>query len=206
MDARSALGAGSTPLSPDKLKLPADRSVPAAIGELADGSEIAQVGILVADLEREARAISSLVDLGSWSVYTYDSDTLEERTYHGEPGQFSMRIALAGSSPVVELIQPLQGPSIYHDWLADNPAGLHHIAVQVESLDEGIEAALEAGVSVLQSGRGYGLDGDGGFAYLDTVERAGVLLELLELPRRRRDPEVVWASTGTDGQSAQEES
>jgi methylmalonyl-CoA/ethylmalonyl-CoA epimerase len=35
----------------------------------------------------------------------------------------------------------------------------------------------------------YGLDGDGGFAYLNTHERLGVILELIEVPARRREPE-----------------
>lgn len=163
-------------------------------GILGNPPQVAQVGIIVSDLELGARAFTSLTGVAPWNVYTYDERFIPNMTYRGESGKFGMRIALAGHSPVVELVEPLQGPSIYHEWLAENTEGLHHIAVQVESLDGGIEAAAAAGLDVLQSGRGYGLDGDGGFAYLDTYERAGILVELIEIPARRRPPEATWSA------------
>ena len=43
-----------------------------------------------------------------------------------------------------------------------------------------------------QTGGGYGLDGDGGYAYFDTVASFGVILELIEVPKRRREPDFVW--------------
>jgi methylmalonyl-CoA/ethylmalonyl-CoA epimerase len=42
---------------------------------------------------------------------------------------------------------------------------------------------------VIQSGRGYGRWGDGGYAYLDTEESLGMILELIEVPRERVPPE-----------------
>ena len=58
------------------------------------------------------------------------------------------------------------------------------------SLQEAVAAAAVAGFEVTQSGRGYGLDGDGGFAYLETPTWFGIIVELLEFPRRRRPPET----------------
>jgi methylmalonyl-CoA/ethylmalonyl-CoA epimerase len=172
-------------------------SLPAGLADellrLGYEPRIAQVGILVADLATSAQAFTSLVGLSPWSVYTYDSDLVSEMTYQGRPADFAMRIALSSTNPVVELVQPLRGPSIYEDWLRLNPPGLHHIAVEVPSFAEGVKRAAATGVDVLQSGRGYGLDRDGGFAYLDTYERSGVIIELLEIPARRRDPEAVWS-------------
>ena len=40
-------------------------------------------------------------------------------------------------------------------------------------------------------GRGFELNDNGGFAYFDTEEELGVLLEAVELPARRREPELV---------------
>ncbi|MBS1881673.1 MAG: VOC family protein [Actinobacteria bacterium] len=166
--------------------------MPDARGLLGAGRAIVQVGVVVADLEREARAISALLGISRWDVYTYGPGVCRDLTYRGAPADYSMRIALGGSSPVIELIQPLRGPNIYFDWLDESPEGLHHLAVQVEDLREGIGAAEAIGIAVLQSGRGYGLDGDGGFAYLDTYSQAGILLELIEIPERRREPEEIW--------------
>jgi hypothetical protein len=56
-------------------------------------------------------------------------------------------------------------------------------------LDEAISEATRQGYSVIQSGRGYGKWGDGGYAHLDTEQPLGMILELIEVPRQRVPPE-----------------
>jgi methylmalonyl-CoA/ethylmalonyl-CoA epimerase len=46
-------------------------------------------------------------------------------SYRDEPG-FAIRIALAGSGPQVELIEPQRGPSIYEEWIAEHGHGRQH--------------------------------------------------------------------------------
>jgi hypothetical protein len=41
-------------------------------------------------------------------------------------------------------------------------------------------------------GAGFGLDGDGHFAYLDTEELLGITYELIQRPLRRYEPEAVY--------------
>jgi methylmalonyl-CoA/ethylmalonyl-CoA epimerase len=163
--------------------------------ELGSLPGIAQVGIIVGDLERAVRDYHTLLGLSSWSVYTYGPEFVSELTYRGSEGRYSMRIALSESNPVVELIEPISGPSIYEEWLEEHGEGLHHVGVEVPVLGDAIVKAAKAGFEVLQSGRGYGLDGDGGFAYLDTLERLRIIVELLEFPARRRGPETVLFET-----------
>ena len=38
-----------------------------------------------------------------------------------------------------ELLQPLEGPSIYRDWLDEHGEGLHHVAVMLHDFDESTE-------------------------------------------------------------------
>jgi hypothetical protein len=150
---------------------------------------VAQIGVLVADLER---ALERWEAVGPWRVYTYGPETVPELSYRGRPGEFVVRIALNRQTPQLELLQPLAGPSIYEEWLEERGEGLHHLAVRVESLSDAIAAMAAAGYETVQHGAGYGLDGDGGFAYFDTIGELGVTLEAVELPRRRREPELVW--------------
>jgi methylmalonyl-CoA/ethylmalonyl-CoA epimerase len=150
-----------------------------------------QIGIVVEDLEQAMHRYAQIFDCGRWSVYTYGPAILREPTFRGGPGTFEMRLAMAGSGPQIELIEPLRGPSLYHEWLADHGEGLHHIGVRVPDLLAGVRDMEHRGFGVLQSGRGYGLDGDGGFAYLDTATELGVIVELIEVPQRRRDPEAI---------------
>lgn len=152
---------------------------------------VGQVGILVADIREAEPRYSTLFGLADWQRYRYDADFVPVREYRGAQGMFSMNVALAGASPQIELIESLEGPSVYEEHLAAGGSGLHHVGVFVESLDAAIAAMAATGFPVVQLGRGYGLDGDGGFAYFDTLKPFGVLIEAIERPRRRRDP-IRW--------------
>lgn len=170
---------------------PAPRlQLPVANGPLA-GRRIDQIGLLTDDLDAAVVQWGSAFGLAPWSLYTYGPDTTRSLSYRGRPARFSLRLALSSSTPQIELIEPLAGPSIYHDWVAQRGTGLHHIGLFVDSIDALIPAMLEAGHELLQAGSGYGAEGDGGFAYFDTLESIGLITELIEVPRRRRVPEAV---------------
>jgi methylmalonyl-CoA/ethylmalonyl-CoA epimerase len=134
-----------------------------------------------------------LLGIREWRCYEYGPDTVSKLFYRGEPGRFGMRVALGQAEPQVELIKPLGGPSIYHDWLAGNVDGVHHVGFWVDSLERELAVLAASGFEVIQAGWGYGLEGDGNFAYLDTVRALGVVAELVELPRRRREPVEVFS-------------
>jgi methylmalonyl-CoA/ethylmalonyl-CoA epimerase len=172
-------------------RLTSDAEAGRALASLGAVPGIAQIGIVVRDLERGIREYTDLIGVSPWALYTYGPDFVHDLTYRGRPGAYAMRIALSGARPMVELVEPLAGPSIYHDWLEEHGEGLHHVGVEVPSVERAMVAAAGAGFSVIQSGRGYGLDGDGGFAYLDTYDRLRIIVELLEFPARRREPEEV---------------
>ena len=156
------------------------------------GRPVGQVGIVVRALEPALERYASLWGLAPWRCWTYGPETVDELAYRGRASRFAIRIALAGDRPQVELIEPLAGPSIYHEWLERHGEGVHHLGVHVPSLADAVVSMEAAGYPVLQLGRGTGPDGDGGFAYFDTVGDFGVVLEAIEVPRRRREPELVW--------------
>lgn len=148
-----------------------------------------QVALLVRDIQAAVRRYADVLGIGPWVGYTYGPRTLSELRYKGEPGEYEMIIALSQMDPQIELIQPVRGPSIYHDWMAMHGEGLHHIAYVVPSLEEGA-AELEAlGYREIQYGAGYGAEGDGAFAYYDTTDDLFAVVELRVTPRVRRQPE-----------------
>jgi catechol 2,3-dioxygenase-like lactoylglutathione lyase family enzyme len=160
--------------------------------EPVSGRPVVQVGILVDDLDRALERYATRFGVGPWRIYTYGPSTLTSMSYRGEPGTFSMLLALAGQSPQLELIQPLEGPSVYHEWLERHGPGLHHVAVEVDSLTQTIATMELAGYPLLQLGRGFGPDGDGGFAYFDTQDDLGVIVEAIEEAKRIAEPERVY--------------
>jgi hypothetical protein len=89
-------------------------------------------------------------------------------------------------------MEQVEGDTIHAEFIEKHGYGLHHMAVLVDDIESAIAQAEAAGLAVTQDGAGYGLDGDGGYAYLDTEDKIGVTLELIELPKRRAEPERVY--------------
>jgi methylmalonyl-CoA/ethylmalonyl-CoA epimerase len=152
-----------------------------------------QVGLVVRDLHVAMERYWALMGLGPWRVYTYGAPFVKDLTYRGQPGTYRMQIALTTKDGLMyELIQPLAGPSLYHEFLERNGDGIHHLGAFVPNFDRAIADCRALGFAVLQSGRGYGVQGDGGYAYLDTVASLGAIYELIEIPAERYPPEEIY--------------
>ena len=102
----------------------------------------------------------------AWRIWTYDERIVRERIYRGGEGRFTMRLALGGTHPQLELIEPLQGPSAYHDWIAQHGYGFHHVGYYVPDARATTAAMERAGFEVLMGGSGFGADGSGGLRVL----------------------------------------
>jgi methylmalonyl-CoA/ethylmalonyl-CoA epimerase len=156
-------------------------------------SRIHQVALVVRDLEAAMRAYWERLRIGPWAIYTFDATTVQEMTYRGQRQEHAMRIGFTRAGDVqVELIQSLRGPNIYEEHLAERGEGLHHLGVTVPDLGEAVQQMEARGYSVIQSGRGTGIRGDGGYAYLETRDWLAAYLELIEVPAERRPPEAVY--------------
>lgn len=157
------------------------------------GRSFDQLGIVVEELESAIRAWSPMAG-SDWAVYTYGPHNLSSQSYRGASADFTMRIALTSHAPQVELIQPIAGPSHYHEWVAARGYGLHHLGYWVEDAQAATESMVQAGFEVIQSGRGFGLDGDGAFVYFDWPGVECAVLELIERPARRIPREALGSA------------
>lgn len=147
-----------------------------------------QIAVVVRDLERAVRDFGALVDPGPWRGYIFSSETVEGLEYRGQPADLSFRLVLNDSRPQYELIEPLVGPNIYSDWLDARGEGLHHVAYVVASVAEATAQMTAAGHPVIQSGHSFGAERDGVFAYFDTADALGFVVEAVEPPGRLPDP------------------
>ena len=155
-----------------------------------DLSGLYQIGMVVEDLDRSLERYWHVLGVGPWRVYTFEQSMARETSYRGRPGNFKMRIAVAQMGPwTLELIQPLEGESIYREHLDRAGGGVQHMGIRVDNLEEAVRQAEAMGFQVIQSARGHGLHGDGGWAYLDTEKEFGVILELIEKPAERKPVE-----------------
>lgn len=154
---------------------------------------VGQIGILVPSLEEGLRMYASLESIDSWCIYAYSPESVPLLEYRGHEGVFSIRIALGGRDPQVELVESLAGPSIYEEWIVAHGYGLHHLGFYVASLEAVIAAMADSGFPMIQMGSGYGVNGDGGFAYFDLSAAWAVIVEAIEVPVIRREPEATWS-------------
>jgi methylmalonyl-CoA/ethylmalonyl-CoA epimerase len=154
---------------------------------------IAQVAILVKDLEETVENYWNLFGIGPWHFYTYAKPFVKEMSYHGRPADYRMRLALSQVGPLrIELIEAKEGDSIYADFIKEHGYGVHHFGLLVEDITQALTQADSAGLDMIQDGSGFGLDGDGHYAYLDTERQLGVILELIQRPRSRVSPEKIF--------------
>ena len=156
------------------------------------GDKPFQVGFLVEDLKACIRSYNDRFGVSGWQVYTYGPLILNRMIYRGKHTTYSSLIGLnyIGSTRI-ELIQPLEGETIFTEFIRKHGYGQHHLGIYVDDIEAAKAEALTAGFEIIMEGGGHGLDGDGYYAYLDTEETLGTTYELIERPARRREPEWV---------------
>jgi len=133
-----------------------------------------QVGILVKDVEETARKLEKLIGIGPFQILEPEYRDL---TFHGRPGRFKIRIALAKAGQIqIELMQPLSGETIYDEYARRKGYGLHHLAIRAENMEQSVGDMKAKGFNVIQSGNRPGTK----WAYLDTEGQTGIIFELVE--------------------------
>lgn len=156
---------------------------------------IAQIGFVVRDLDHTVACYWQQFGIGPWHFYTYRKPMVKQMSYHGEPAEYAMRIALAWIGPLrIELIEMAGGDSVYADFVQEHGYGVQHFGVLVDDMDAALAQAAAAGLTMTMDGSGFGRDGDGHYAYLDTEHDLGTTLELIARPKDRMPPERVYPS------------
>ena len=153
-------------------------------------TEAMQVALVVRDLEATMRTYVHEYGIGPWAIYEFNPETVTEMVKDGEPAEYAFRLALAMvGSTQFELIQPLDGKSMYAEFLAEKGEGLHHIALGVQDYGDALDTMRAKGRRVLQGGRYNGVS----FAYLSTDEDLGFISEILDIPPGlEQEPDAVY--------------
>jgi catechol 2,3-dioxygenase-like lactoylglutathione lyase family enzyme len=154
-----------------------------------------QVALVVEDLDSSVRSWHERLGIGPWTAWRLGPHVLQDMTYHGQAVEFEFRHALAWQGEMqFELVQPLSGPSIFADHLREHGPGLHHVGKYVNDHPAAVAAVLADGFTPIQSAHGFGATGDGAFAYFAPPGLSGLIVELIEAPRVRIEPEFRYPS------------
>ena len=152
-------------------------------------SSIDQVAVVVRDLDKAMERYVNEFGIGPWSVYTFSPDWIR-MTFRGREQGYKMKLALAQVGGMMyELIEPIEGPNTYEEFLNERGEGLHHLGYLVDDIDEAIQQMEDAGFTLLQSGRGFGANNDGAYAYFETEGALGHIVEAIEMPPEMPEPE-----------------
>lgn len=172
--------AGASRLTPEQYKMTV---LPGAFVE-----DPLQLCVVTDDLDTMVRDYADRLGIGPWWIQDHVPPELHNTKLRGVPTEFSMRVALAWTPGFNwEVIQPLEGPSVYREFLAAHGPGVQHVAVRPRnrSFDEAYQDFVGRGFKPLQECEWRGIR----VAYFQTEAAAGAALELLEFPPGYQLPE-----------------
>ncbi|GAF80790.1 unnamed protein product [marine sediment metagenome] len=142
---------------------------------------VEQVGIVVKDMERAMEYYSSTFGWGPFQVMELE---MKGATYRGQPCDCRLKLAFARSGPIeIELIQVLEGETPHTEFLREKGEGLQHLRFSVDDIDGTLAKLAKEGIEPVfqHSYPEIGIS----FAYLNTDKIGGVMIELIEIKKRK---------------------
>jgi catechol 2,3-dioxygenase-like lactoylglutathione lyase family enzyme len=149
-----------------------------------------QVSVVVPDLEAAMKTYVEEYGIGPWDVYEFNPGNVQGMHERGKPVGHTWRLALAQVGELQwELVEPLDGDSVYARFLAEHGPGVHHVGVAVADYQGTIDELGARGHEVLLGGTYNGVT----FAYLSTDRDLGVVTEIFDgAPGRDQEPDSVY--------------
>ncbi len=122
-------------------------------------------------------AVSNLAE----AIEAYEALGLEASSVEQIPSE-SVNVALFPIGETrIELLEPSQTDSVIDRFLQKHGEGVHHIALEVENLEEASRALLAAGVRLVYDSPHVG-EGGSRINFVHPASTRGVLMELREAP------------------------
>ena len=147
---------------------------------LLDPGTLTHMAVVVRDIEAASKAYAAMFGVDVPESLMTEPEAQAQTQYRGKKTPARAKLAfLKFGETTVELIEPVGGPSTWKAFLDTQGQGVHHLAFAVKGMDDQIKRLEANGLRLIQ--RGQWTDGSGGqYAYLDAVEKTGVMIELLE--------------------------
>jgi catechol 2,3-dioxygenase-like lactoylglutathione lyase family enzyme len=140
--------------------------------------DVVHIGFIVHDVDKAIKELSNVLGIKPWNIWILRPPFLRDTTVHGKPVAHGFKAAIASLGNVsIELLAPLEGESVYVEYLKNRGEGFHHVAFAFPSekkLDEAVKKLKDKGGIIVQSGR----LGDLALYYYVDVKRIGLVLEL----------------------------
>jgi methylmalonyl-CoA/ethylmalonyl-CoA epimerase len=142
--------------------------------------KIEQLSFVYKDITKQAKIMEELYGIPKFAVMT---DMSHPCTFRGKDVEVILDFAFSRLFNVqIELQQWKSGDSVFKEFLDQGKEGLHSVGLYVDDLQLHIDELKKKGIEVIQTGQ----IGKQWFAYFDTVDTFGILLEFQQTVKRRR--------------------
>lgn len=152
-------------------------------------SELDHIGILVPDIQKAADFYSLTLGIGPFQIFEINvTEEMLRGVTRGQcrPGRLKIGIAPKGKVNI-ELIEVVEGETVYKEFLDSNGSMLHHLGFEVADLEQELAAIEARGVEVpfsIQHSQGgaalLGGEGTGGNILIELVQAEKPLSERLK--------------------------
>jgi hypothetical protein len=135
-----------------------------------------QIAWVTPELEATEKALTTLLGAKKWIRMPGVHFGPDACTYRGRPADFVADISLSYAGETqLELIAPVQGESIYTEFLDSAGPGLHHVCVEADDVEQ---ALTERGAEVVQRGV---MPGGMEFAYVSATDAGVPYIEIAHI-------------------------
>lgn len=149
-------------------------------------NKINQVAFVVNDIEKVSEDFAKLLGIKKPEWFLTGTSDVSQIVFCGVPTPSRSKLVFINTEGVqIELIEPDHNPGTMREFLDTVGEGIHHFALDVKSMQEGLKRLEEHDLLVLQTGEFT--SSKGRYAYVDSFEQYKTLLELLE----RDEPQPV---------------
>lgn len=159
---------------------------------LVGNNVINQLAFVVSDIEAASESYAKLLGIPKPDWFLTGDSNVSKVVFRGKPSGSRSKLVFINTPTVqFELIEPNEDPGTMREFLDTVGEGIHHIAFDVDSINEQLPVLEEKGYPLLQGGEFT--SNDGRYVYVDTLKDHKTLVELLE----SADPRDTTPSTDT---------
>ncbi|MHA2287610.1 MAG: VOC family protein [Promethearchaeota archaeon] len=142
--------------------------------------KVDQLGFVYKDIETQAKILETLFNIPKFAIIPEATEIVK---FRGKEVEVTNKLALSRQfNTQIELIQHFSGDCIYKEFLDQGREGLHHISFFIENIEAYIGFFEKQGLEVIYSGS----IGKQVYAYFDTEEILGMLVEIQETRKRKK--------------------
>ena len=114
--------------------------------------EFAQIGWVVPDIHTTVKFLEKSLGISFPQPHRYSAEELNIKYYGNVVPSDGLTTQAYNGGSFIELIQPLSGQSVFHDYLAKNPAGgVQHMAFRlpVSGFDQAVKDLVQQGYAII---------------------------------------------------------